>query len=311
MSESQTNEGGTLNEITAAAELARFFDEPKEEAKADEAPVVEAQPEPENVEVEAEQSEEAPQTFTVKIDGKEVEVSLDELKNGYQRQQDYTKKTMEVSESRKAAEAEISQARAEREQYAQALHQQQIILQSAMQEQQQIDWNKLLESDPMEYLKQQHLYQQRQAALNQMTAEAQRIEQIQQAEFAERAKLVLSEQQDKLLAKLPEWKDGEKAKAEKSALKSYLAENGFNNDEISALADHRSVVVARKAMLYDQMMSKAQAAAKKVDNLPSKVERAGAKSNSNALDRRNAAYQRLSKTGRVDDAAAVFASILD
>lgn len=39
--------------------------------------------------------------YTVKVDGSEVEVSLDELRNGYQRQQDYTKKTQEVAEMRK------------------------------------------------------------------------------------------------------------------------------------------------------------------------------------------------------------------
>lgn len=46
--------------------------------------------------------------YTVKIDGEEQEVSLDELRNGYQRQQVFTKRTQELAEARKrlgAAEA--------------------------------------------------------------------------------------------------------------------------------------------------------------------------------------------------------------
>ena len=53
-----------------------------------------------------------PQTFTVKVDGQEVEVTQDELINGYSRQQDYTRKTQELSQQRKTIEqqqAELAQ----------------------------------------------------------------------------------------------------------------------------------------------------------------------------------------------------------
>ena len=37
---------------------------------------------------------------TVKVDGQEQQVSLDELRNGYQRQADYTRKTQELASER-------------------------------------------------------------------------------------------------------------------------------------------------------------------------------------------------------------------
>jgi len=40
------------------------------------------------------------QTFTVKVDGEDVQVSLDEALNGYMRQADYTRKTQEVAQQR-------------------------------------------------------------------------------------------------------------------------------------------------------------------------------------------------------------------
>ena len=108
---------------------------------------------------------------------------------------------------------------------------------------------------------------------------------------------------------MPEWQDETKAKAEKSALRSYLVEQGYAEDEINQLSDHRNVITARKAMLYDQMMAKAKAAAKKVENLPQKVQRPGSGQNV-SIDKRGQAFQRLQKSGKVEDAAAVFASIL-
>lgn len=66
-----------------------------------------------NTEAEGEQEAEAPseaegesgQSFTVKIDGQEVEVPLDELLNGYTRQADYTRKTQALSEKAKRLDA--------------------------------------------------------------------------------------------------------------------------------------------------------------------------------------------------------------
>ena len=58
----------------------------------------------ESEEVEGEE-ESQPQvrTFKVKVDGEEVEVPEDELLKGYSRTQDYTRKTQQLAEQRKAA----------------------------------------------------------------------------------------------------------------------------------------------------------------------------------------------------------------
>merc|ERR1712224_646361 len=51
--------------------------------------------------VEEEESEQ-PQLYTIKVDGEEQEVTLEELQNGYSRQRDYTRKTQELAQQRKA-----------------------------------------------------------------------------------------------------------------------------------------------------------------------------------------------------------------
>lgn len=258
--------------------------------------------------------EEAPEedAVTIEVDGKSVTLTKSELADYYKnglRQADYTKKTMEVAESRKAAEAEIAKAQAERTEYAVNLQKMAVQLEGALQEQQKIDWNSLLESDPVEYLKQQHLYQQRQAAYQQNIQQQQLIQQQFQAESAKQLQSLIQSQQQELLAKLPDWKDPAKAQAEKAALSKYLIEQGFDENAVGNITDHKAVILGRKAMLYDAMMAKANAAAKKVSAAPQRVVRSGV-GESPRIDGRSAAMQKLGKSGRVEDAAAVFAQFL-
>lgn len=246
---------------------------------------------------------------TVKIDGKDIEMPLSELKNGYQRQADYTRKTQDVAEIRRAATAEHQAALQERQAYAGNLQKMQAQLEGGLEQQQRIDWQTLIDSDPVEYLKQQHLYQQRQVAYQQNIAQQQQLATVLEAEQVQNYSQHLSAQQQALLAKLPDWKNESKATAEKAALRTYLLQQGYDQEAVSSVADARAVVMARKAMLYDQMLAKASTVTKRVSNLPSRIERPGA-GEPQGLDKRSTAFQRLSKSGRVEDAAAVFSTFI-
>lgn len=304
--------GGALDINTGAAAFAALLDPPtaaehetSEEHQEQAEPEVEAELEQE----EHSESEGEPQTFTVKIDGKEVEVSLDELKNGYQRQSDYTKKTMEAAEQRKAADAETQRAQQERIEYNSKLERMAVQLEGVLEQQSQIDWAALIESDPVEYLKQQQLFQQRQALYQQNMQERQQLAQQFQNEQAQAHQSYLAQQQEDLLAKLPDWKDDAKAAAEKTAISKFLQEQGFEAEDISSIADHRHVLIARKAMLYDQLMANAKLQAKKVQEAPQRVVKPGVTSNGTP-DGRSTAAKRHEKNGTVETGAAVFAQFL-
>lgn len=309
-------ESAPLNIDTGAEAFAALLDPQPEEVKKEEEA---AQPEAEEPQVESdeapegdEQNESEEKTFTVMVDGKEVTLTESQIAEAHKsglRQADYTKKTMEVAETRKAAEAERQQARQERETYAKALQDQSVLLNAALAEQNQIDWQQLLNNDPVEYLKQQHLYQNRQAALQKAQQDYAFIQQQHQAEQAAYTQKVMAEQQEQLLAKLTDWKDATKAKADKQAIKEWMAANDYPKEEIENVAYARHALTLRKAMLYDKMVSKAAAAAKQVQNVPQRVERSGNGQNPN-LDKRSSAFQKLSKSGSIEDAAAVFANFV-
>ena len=254
-------------------------------------------------EEEEQEEQEQPQTFTVKIDGKEVAVTLDELQKGYSRTQDYTRKTQQIAEVRKQVEAETQAVRAERGQYAQLLGALQAQLQSS---EPQVDLDRLYNEDPIEWVRQKEVLRDRQEKAYAIQAEQQRLIQLSQQEQQQSMQQHLESQKDALLAALPEWKDAKKAKLEKAMLIESAKSAGFSDEDLKSVYDHRLVLLLRKAALFDQMVSKRQGIKPVTNNgpRPAKPGAAGRVSTTSEVTR---AQQRLAKTGRVDDAAdAIF-----
>jgi len=70
---------------------------------------------------------------------------------------------------------------------------------------------------------------------------------------AHAAQQLMQAEMNVLLAKLPEWRNSEKAQAEKEQLKSYLANHGYTAPEIENVLDHRFILLARDAYKYRQL----------------------------------------------------------
>ena len=253
------------------------------------------------------EEEEQPQVFTVKVDGKEVEVTLDELQKGYSRTQDYTRKTQQIAEVRKQTEAELQEVRAEREQYAQLLSALQAQVQQAAQP--NIDWDRLYNEDPIEWVRQREVMRENQEKAAAIQSEQQRLAQLSQQEQAQQRQALLAQEQEALVAAIPEWKDAKKAQAEKAMLVQFGQKIGFTPDDLKNVVDHRAVVMLRKAALYDQMMSK-RGQIKPVTNNGPRPAKPGAAGRVSSNTEAMRAQQRLAKTGRVDDAADAIYKLL-
>ena len=257
-------------------------------------------------EEEEQEEQEQPQTFTVKVDGKEVSVTLDELQKGYSRTQDYTRKTQQIAEVRKQAEAETYAVRAEREQYAQLLGALQAQLQSS---EPQIDLERLYHEDPIEWVRQKEVMRERQEKLGAIQSEQQRLSQVSQYEQQRAMEAQLASQQEALLAALPDWKDPKKAKAEKALVIESAKAAGFTDEDLKSVYDHRLVLLLRKAALFDQMVSKRQGIKPVVNNGP-RPAKPGAAGRVSTTTEGTRAKQRLAKTGRIDDAASAIELLL-
>jgi hypothetical protein len=272
---------------------------------------VEDAPDEETAEEQSEDDEESeeqdqPQTFTVKVDGKEVAVTLDELQKGYSRTQDYTRKTQQIAEVRKQVEQETQAIRAERQQYAQLLGALQAQLQTS---EPQVDLERLYHEDPIEWVRQKEVLRERQDKAYAIQAEQQRLSQLSQQEQQRAMEAHLDSEKDALLAALPEWRDPKKAKAEKALVLESAKSVGFSDDDLKSVYDHRLVLLLRKAAMYDQMVSKRQGIKPVVNNGP-RPAKPGAAGRVSTTTESTRAKQRLAKTGRVDDAASAIELLL-
>jgi hypothetical protein len=269
--------------------------------------------EEETTEGEEEAEEAAPtgQTFRVKVDGEEVEVPLDELLKGYSRTADYTRKTQAIAEARKQAEAELALARQERQQYAQTLTALDAQLKSLQPP--EIDWDRLYQENPVEWVRQRELQRSRQEQAQWVQAQRTALVQKQQAEEQLNAEKTLEVERSKLVEALPDWRNPEKARAEKAKIVEYATGKlGFSVEEISDVYDARAVLALRKAMLYDELMSKRDQMRPKIIQ-KAKPMRAGVASTpqSSKVVASKAALSRLANSGSTRDAAAVFEQFID
>ena len=291
--EAQTTEEETLEVESDDLESVEPQDETEEDS--------------EGVEGEEEETEEeAPveSKFVVKVDGKELEVDKEELIRGYQREADYTRKTQKLAEERRLVESEFQQVLAEREQYAQVLGQ----LKQKVQEFEpaEPDWNALEAQDPVEYARQWTHFQRRQQQMQAIQQEEARVNALRKVEQQKHLQELLIAERDKLIEKIPDWKNPEKAKAERDGVLEYGKQIGFSDAELDQVTDSRAVIALYKAWKYDQLMSKKPELQSKIKKAPKLLSPGSSGSVSSKSSDKARAQTRLAQTGSVKDAAALF-----
>jgi predicted house-cleaning noncanonical NTP pyrophosphatase (MazG superfamily) len=243
----------------------------------------------------------------VKIDGEEIEVTLEEALKGYSRTSDYTRKTQELAAQRQAAESEFQGVRGERAKYAELITQvEQALVDLTGPEP---DWAKIQLERPNDFPTEWAQWQQRQTEIKQLAEERQRAQGRVAEDQAATLREYTQQQQAKLLEALPEWKDAEKAKSEKAAIVAYAEKAGFSREELSEVRDHRAIVMLRKAMLYDKAQAAKPAIAARIEKVRTATP-GPSKQAPKAASPGAAARQRLAKSGSIDDAAAGFESML-
>ena len=267
-----------------------------EEGQPEPGPEVPPEEEEEDGEDQPEQQEEPeePELFTVKIDGKEAKVTREELLNGYQRQADYSRKTAEVAEQRRTAEAEAQRIQQERNHYVAQLDQVATVLQASLPTPPS---EQMLHSDPLTYVQQKELYEARVNQLRAVLGEKQRAEEQSQREMERQHQQMMSHARQHLLAELPDWKNPEKARAGQRELADYMRTCGYSEQEIAAASDPRAVVGFRKAMLYDRLQAAQPKVTQKLATAP-KMVRPGAAGP--APDQAKALTQRVKRSGGRD-----------
>jgi hypothetical protein len=197
-----------------------------------------------------EDNEEPEDLYTVKVDGEDQEVTLDELLSGYSYQAHNTRTAQQLSEDRKALLEESAAVSQSRDQYAQRLEQvEKALAESAPQEP---DWEVLKREDPQEFAVQFANWQQHRQNLAAVEAERERVEGERTEDFQKQLNAYRASEGSKLIEAMPAWKDPEKLKSSAEEIRAFALSRGFTDAELENVVDHRAVLMMRDAMLYQK-----------------------------------------------------------
>lgn len=289
-------------EQEAPVEAAQESNQTETEEVATEATSTENQETNEN-ETELQEQVEEPSLHRVKVNGQELEVSLDELKSGYSRDSDYRQKTHSLSLERKNLEEEKGVLR---QTYDTKLRELDELMQSAnsfISQGSEVDLKAMYEEDPQAAAKLDFQMRQQREHLASLRQKSEVVKQQQYNQF-------LNEQKQLAEQAIPELSNPQKASDLKVKMRNTLSDYGFNDQEIGSLSDHRFLKVLKDAIDYRNLKDAKPIVQKKVVNAPKVVKSGTASSESSKRSVIQSKLGRLKKSGKIQDAHSAILEII-
>jgi hypothetical protein len=254
----------------------------------------------------------ATERHTVKIDGKDEQLTLDELKALASKGGDYTKKTQQVAEARKQVEAELQSSRAARAEYAAGLEKIRAAVEAIMPP--EPDWAKVRAEQPDQYPTLYADYQQRQKQMQALAAEQDRVARAEAEYRIGQHAARVAEETEKFANAVPEFRDPVKGKALRDGLYATAERYGFTRQHVDGtvsagllqmLNDARQFHELKAARSAAEAKAKADAAARAAAVKHPVVAPGGSRKPDNSQAKKATdAVNRAAQSGRVDDAAA-------
>ncbi len=249
---------------------------------------------------------------TVKINGDESRVTLRDLKNGYQMEGDYRRKTAEAAEQRRTIESEQRQIEEQRNHFSSQLTPLVSQLESMVGTDDAALQQILNEGDMLGYEQHRIQAEQRKVHLNMAKQEQAKIQQEQQDASRKKLQDEVAENERILAERRPAWaKDPETGRKQVASIRQYLKDEGVPADTANSLYDANSIIIAEKAMLYDKLQKEKPGVLKKVRAVPRRVIKPGtAKPAEDAKKKQlRVNLKSLRQSGDYRDAAKVFKSM--
>lgn len=250
-------------------------------------------------ESDSDDSDEEPQMFSVKIDGKELEVNLDELKRGYSGQSYINAQMQNVAETRKEAEHIYATLAQERAQVQQALN---LLADGTLSTPPVAPDEALFNSDPMAYMEQKLHYDQQVGEYQQRLGMLQQQVQVNQEQHQYMRQAHLAREAEILQGFHPELFDPDKGSDTRNHLVGVAAESyGFTTEELTAVADHRHVRVLMDALAYRNLNS--ESGKKRVEQkVQNKTVRSSKRKMNAEQSARKKQREQLKRSGSIEDA---------
>ncbi|HEY6028331.1 MAG TPA: hypothetical protein VIV09_15650, partial [Pseudolabrys sp.] len=136
-------------------------------------------------------------------------------------------------------------------------------------------------------------------------AEQSRVQALQKQQEEQSLAKYVAEENQKVLDKIPAWKDKAKAKAAIADLRDYAKSEGWTDEELDQARDSRAVIALYKAMQFDKL-AKTQVPRPVANRGPRSASPGAGTATPGRPAELTRMKQRLAQTGSVDDAASIF-----
>ena len=254
------------------------------------------------IESDEQAEQEEPDTFTIKVDGKDVSVTLDALKQSYSGQAYIQNGMKQAAEQRKQAEEafnSLNQQRAQLDQYAQKLSQNGLVAKPVSPS------RELFTNDPLGYLDADLEYREKmelyQADQNQLQHNHQELQKAQ----AEANQANLQYQQEQLKRLIPDFADVKKATKLKDSLIKHGVKSGFTEAELGSVVEARTLNVLHGDMMWRQSLEGKSDVKAKLKKARPLMKSGVKKTGESAKSVETKLMSKLKKSGSVQDAAAL------
>lgn len=250
-----------------------------------------------------EEDEEDDQKYTVMVEGEEVEVGLREALSGYVRQETFHRRMNQLDEGRQLVKQHAEQVVADRQKLIQGLADLEEQVKALIPD--EPDWDKLYAEDPGKARLLEKQYKDVKAKVDEVKAKREQA-QKEAAEAEANDTATYARAEFGKFAKLAKWGDTKAMRKDLRSMKMTAEATGFSPAEYGAVYDSRMLNILLKASKYDRMM----AARPKPVNRQQGPKTSGAGRTRTAPNGVDRAQKRLTQTGSIDDAAAVFARLI-
>lgn len=195
-------------------------------------------------------------SFKDKSTGEEIATTVKELRDGYFRTQDYTKKTQALAEERRAAQQEADK---QQQEWAGYLNQMEVTLNTLIGGRTEQEWAELERKDRYTYLEEKDKHHALLTRREAVKAEQERVQREQQEKSQEQFKAYVTAEKEQLFAALPEWKENpETANRDWHRMVDYGKTLGYTEQDLKSVVDHRMVVILRDAARLHALEAKRQ-----------------------------------------------------
>lgn len=256
---------------------------------------------------EQDEDDDAPDdVYEVVVDGERLEVPLREALNGYIRQETFHRRLNQLNEVCTAVVNRSKEVDALRDEYLDLIDKMKVGIDALVPS--NINWDEMYAQDPKGARELENKYNGFKGLLKNLDEEKKAELQKRDAEKAEASRLSVARENERIMQNNPSWRDPKVMQRDQAAMLETATRAGYSVDEVAGIVDSRQVSILLKAAKWDKLQGNRP---KPVRKGVKPGQKGAGNGNSRTAPRADkGAMKQLSRTGSVEDAAAVFSGII-